>query len=47
MGDQKLSLPLQELIATQTDIMPIRSQLLQPDASLGQVVMDFWSRTKN
>jgi hypothetical protein len=46
MGDQKLSLPLQEMVAAQTDITPIRSQLLQPDASLGQVVMDFWSRVK-
>ena len=46
MGDQKLSLPLQEMVAAQTDITPIRSQLLQPNASLGQVVLDFWSRVK-
>ena len=43
MGDQKLSLPLQEMVAEQTDITPIRSQLLQPAAPLGQIVMDFWS----
>lgn len=43
MGDQKLSLPLQEMVAGQTDITPIRSQLLQPAAPLGQIVMDFWS----
>ncbi len=43
MGDQKLSLPLQEMVAGQIDITPIRSQLLQPAAPLGQIVMDFWS----
>jgi NAD(P)H-nitrite reductase large subunit len=46
MGDQKLSLPLQEMVAAQTDITPIRSHLLQPGASLGQIVMDFWSGIK-
>jgi NAD(P)H-nitrite reductase large subunit len=45
MGDQKLSLPLQELISAGTDITPIRN-LLQPDAHLGQVLMDFWMNTK-
>jgi NAD(P)H-nitrite reductase large subunit len=42
MGEQTLSLPLQELISTQLDISPIRAQLLQPDALLGDVLMDFW-----
>lgn len=45
MGDQTLSLPLQELISNQVDISPIRSQLLQPETPLGQVLMDFWYTT--
>jgi hypothetical protein len=46
MGDQKISLPLQEMVTVQTDITPIRSQLLQPGAPLGQIVMDYWSSVK-
>jgi NAD(P)H-nitrite reductase large subunit len=42
MGEQTLSLPLQELISRQMDITPIRVQLLHPDAPLGEVLMDFW-----
>jgi NAD(P)H-nitrite reductase large subunit len=45
MGDQKLSLPLQEIISSKVDITPIR-HLLQPRAPLGQIVMDFWASTK-
>ena len=43
MGDQKLSLPLQEMVARQTDITPIRSKLLQSGDTLGQIIMDFWT----
>ena len=46
MGDQKLSLPLQEMISSGRDISPIRDQLLQPGAPLGDLVMDFWSASK-
>jgi NAD(P)H-nitrite reductase large subunit len=42
MGEQTLSLPLQELISNQVDITPIREQLLQPGALLGEVVMKYW-----
>ncbi len=42
MGEQKLSLPLQELISSKVDITPVR-HLLQPGAPLGQIVMDYWS----
>ncbi len=45
MGDQKLSQPLKEIISTKMDITPIR-HLLQPGAPLGQIVMDFWSKTR-
>jgi NAD(P)H-nitrite reductase large subunit len=45
MGDQKLSIPLQELIAEETDISSIRDQL-QPGAALGQILMDFWANGK-
>jgi NAD(P)H-nitrite reductase large subunit len=43
LGEQKLSLPLQELVARQTDISAIRPALLQPGAQVGQIVMDFWA----
>ena len=42
MGEQTLSLPLQELVSRQVDITPIRAQLLHADAPLGQVLMEFW-----
>jgi len=45
MGEQKLSLPLQEIISSNVDITPIR-HLLQPGAPLGQIVMDYWSSIK-
>jgi len=45
MGEQKLSLPLQELISSKVDITPVR-HLLQPGAPLGQIVMDFWSNIR-
>jgi NAD(P)H-nitrite reductase large subunit len=46
LGEQKLSLPLQELVTKQIDITPIRPRLLQPGAPLGQILMDFWSNIK-
>ena len=42
MGEQTLSIPLQEMISRQVEISPIREQLLQPAAPLGQLLMDFW-----
>jgi len=42
MGDQTLSRPLQELIVAQADITALRTHLLMPGASLGDLVMDFW-----
>jgi NADPH-dependent 2,4-dienoyl-CoA reductase/sulfur reductase-like enzyme len=51
IGDQSLSQPLQEMVAAQTDIRPIRSQLLEtsegrqsgkPD-EMAQVLIQFWS----
>jgi NAD(P)H-nitrite reductase large subunit len=47
LGDQKLSLLLQELIGMRVDISPIRAQLLQPGAPLGQIVMEYWSGMKH
>jgi len=43
LGDQKLSIPLQEMVGKQNDITPIRSQLLKAGAGLGQILMDFWT----
>ena len=45
MGEQKLSLPLQDIISSKVDITPVR-HLLKPGALLGQIVMDFWSTIK-
>jgi NAD(P)H-nitrite reductase large subunit len=44
MGDQKLSPPIQEMITSGRDISPIRDQLLRPGASLGEIIMGFWSK---
>jgi NAD(P)H-nitrite reductase large subunit len=46
MGDQKISRPLRELINDQVDITPIRNQLLQSSAQMGQYVIDYWIKTK-
>ncbi len=44
MGDQTLSTPLQKLIAGKADISPIREKLLEPDAKIADVVVDFWKQ---
>jgi NAD(P)H-nitrite reductase large subunit len=44
MGDQTLSGPLQQLVAGQVDISPIREKLLHPEAPLGDLIRDFWSK---
>jgi hypothetical protein len=46
MGDQKLSLPLQDMVSGRTDISMIREQLLAPGAALGEIVMNYWSKQK-
>jgi NADPH-dependent 2,4-dienoyl-CoA reductase/sulfur reductase-like enzyme len=46
MGEQKISRPIRELINHQVDITPIRDQLLQSSPQLGQLIMDFWAKTK-
>jgi NAD(P)H-nitrite reductase large subunit len=45
MGDQKLSLPLKDIISTKEDISPVR-HTLKPGAPLGQIMMDFWSKIR-
>jgi NAD(P)H-nitrite reductase large subunit len=47
MGDQKISRPLRDMINAQVDITPIKPQLLQSNAQLGQSVMDYWIKTKS
>lgn len=44
MGDQTLSMPLQKIIAQQMDISAIRDQLLDKEAKIAEVIVDFWSR---
>jgi NAD(P)H-nitrite reductase large subunit len=46
MGDQKLSFPLEKIVAGNMDISPIREQLLAPNAKVGDVIADFWSERK-
>jgi NAD(P)H-nitrite reductase large subunit len=47
MGDQKLSMPLQKIIASRADITPIREKLLASDAKIADVVVDFWKEWKD
>jgi len=42
MGDQKLSWPLQKMIAGGADISPIREKVLIPDAPIADLIADFW-----
>ncbi len=46
MGDQALSLPLQDLITGRIDITPIREQLFQPGAALGELISRYWLQRK-
>ncbi len=43
MGDQAMSMPLEELVANQVDITPIRDQLVQPGAKLNTILMNYWN----
>jgi NAD(P)H-nitrite reductase large subunit len=42
MGDQKLSWPLQKMIAGGADISPIREKLMVPEAPIADLIADFW-----
>jgi NAD(P)H-nitrite reductase large subunit len=42
MGDQKLSWPLQKMIAGGADISSIREKLMLPNAPIADLVADFW-----
>jgi NAD(P)H-nitrite reductase large subunit len=42
MGDQSMSQALEELVAYQADITPIRSQLLAQRNDLGNILLGFW-----
>jgi NAD(P)H-nitrite reductase large subunit len=46
MGDQTLSQLLQQLVAAQVDITPIRDRLVAPNAKVGEIVSQFWGRWK-
>ncbi len=41
MGDQKLSRPLQSLVSQETDVTPIRAQLLAPNAPIADILASF------
>jgi NADPH-dependent 2,4-dienoyl-CoA reductase/sulfur reductase-like enzyme len=44
MGDQTLSQPLQHLVARRADISSIRAALLQPQARLAELLIQFWTQ---
>ncbi len=46
MGDQALSLPLQDLIVDKANITPIRDALLKHDQPAAELVNNFWLRQK-
>lgn len=47
MGDQTLSRPLHQIITQRIDIMPIREELLKPDAPIADIIADFWTKLKS
>lgn len=44
MGDQSLSQALEELVANQVDITPVRDTLVKNRETLGPTVMKFWDQ---
>ena len=44
MGDQKLSFPLEKIVSQNVDISPIRDTLLAPNAKVGDIIADFWTK---
>ena len=46
MGDQKLSFPLEKIIAGNVDISAIRERLLAPNAKVGDVIAEFWNKSQ-
>lgn len=46
MGDQTLSQPLRELITHHVPIHDIREKLLEPNADLSQLIIDYWNNWK-
>ena len=46
MGDQSLSRPILHLASQRVNISAIRDQLLQPDASIEDVITRFWIHTR-
>jgi NADPH-dependent 2,4-dienoyl-CoA reductase/sulfur reductase-like enzyme len=46
LGDQKLSFPLEKIIAGKVDIAPIRERLLMPNAKIGDILAEFWASRK-
>ena len=46
MGEQALSLPLQDLIIGRVNVSPIREKLLQPGVAVSEIVNNFWLRWK-
>ena len=44
MGDQSLSLALEELVANQVDISPVQDALVKNREDLGPIVMKFWNQ---
>ena len=46
MGDQKLSFPLEKIITGHMDISPIRESLLIPNANVGDILVDFWTKNQ-
>jgi NAD(P)H-nitrite reductase large subunit len=43
MGDQKLSFPIQNIIANHMDITPIRAKLLATGASIADILVKYWT----
>ena len=46
MGGQKLSTALQELIAGEVDITPIREELIRPEIVKNDLINRFWNEWK-
>lgn len=47
MGDQSLSQPLEELVANEVDVSPIRKELMARTENLGPTLLNYWDQWRH
>ena len=47
MGDQSLSQPLEDLVANEVDVSPIRNELMANTENLGPTLLTYWDQWRH